>query len=204
MKDVKKIKQVIKRVIIKNFRLFDENPRDFEFGGGFTQVIANNGKGKTSLWLAIKIGLTGDIPREMRIRSENGVIHYPQIDENFDSEELQKNLNAEIKIILNNQKENGVRPFHIIDNEMDEINIRTIINPSGAVKYYVNGLKWEKKTLREVLSNCSINPDNPFLFLEQNKTISLLERGPIGLLEALEDILDIKEIRDNLDNAQKS
>ncbi len=140
----------------------------------------------------------------MGVRSENGVIHYPQTEENIDSDELQKNLNAEIKIILNNEKEDGVRPFYIIDNEMDEINIRTIINPSGAVKYFVNGRNWKKKALREALSNCSINPDNPFLFLEQNKTISLLERGPIGLLEALEDILDIKEIRDNLDNAQES
>lgn len=193
--------QIIKRIIIKNFRLFDDKPRIFEFEGGFTQIIANNGDGKTSLWLALKIGLTGNIPIKMGRLGEDGIIFFPKNDSKKESKEIQENTNSEIIIILNNSKKDGIRPFYLLDNEEDEIIIHTTIPPAGLVKYNVNGRNWKKSDLREVLNRLSINPDDPFLFLEQNKTTSLLEQGPLGLMEALEDTLNLKEIRENLDNA---
>ncbi|MEE9379695.1 MAG: AAA family ATPase [Candidatus Lokiarchaeia archaeon] len=198
------MKIVIKRLTIRNFRLFDDIPRTFKFDGGFTQIIANNGKGKTSLWLALKIGLTGNIPREMGRKSENGVIHFPQDQDKEKAKEIQENSKAEIVIVLNNEKENGFRPFYLLDREDDEITIKTVIPANGKIKYYVNGKNWDRNVLRDVLSKLSINPNNPFLFLEQNKTTSLIESGPIGLMEALEDSLGIKEIRKNLDDALNS
>ncbi len=201
---MKKIRKIIERVIVTNFRLFDSNPRDFEFNGGFAQVIANNGNGKTSLWWALKIGLTGEIPRNIGRLGEKGIIHYPNKENEHESKEIQRETNAEIVIILNNRKENGIRPFMLLDKETDQINIHTVIPPSGGIKYFVNGKKWDRKELRNVLNDLFINPDDLFLFLEQNKTANLLSGGPLGLMDAMEETFDIKEVRDNLDNAQTS
>lgn len=195
------MKQIIKRIIIKNFRLFDEHARDFEFGGGFAQIIANNGNGKTSLWWGLKIGLTGAIPRSIGRLGDKGIIHFPERENENESKDIQKKTNAEITIILNNKKENGVRPFIFLDKEEDDIIIHTIIPPTGGIRYYVNGKKWDKKELQNILNDIFINPDDPFLFLEQNKTSYLLDGGPLGLMDALEETIDVKELRDNLDNA---
>ena len=140
----------------------------------------------------------------MRRRNEDGIIYFPQKENKEISKELQYNLDAEISIILNNEKHNGLRPFYLLDPDEDEIHIHTIIPPHGSIKYLVNGQNYGKTALKEILSNLSINPDDPFLFLEQNKTTELLEGGPIGLMDALEDSLDIKEIRENLENALTS
>jgi len=199
------VRQIIKKVIVKNFRLFDEIPRIFEFGGGFSQVIAGNSKGKTSLWWALKIGLTGNIPRDIGRLTEKGIIYYPQIDDPKKAKEIQGKTKAEISIILNNEPINGVRPFLLLDSEEDEIVIHTIVPPTGRIKYYVNGNpKWDKIPLRRILNDLSINPNDPFQFLEQEKTTNLLEKGPIGLMDALEETLDIKEIREKLDDSLSS
>lgn len=199
------LKRILKKVVVRNFRLFGSEGRTFEFGGGFTEVIANNGAGKTSLWLAIKIGLAGGIPREFSRLGDDGLIHFPQMKDHEKAKLIQEETNAEIKIVLNNELLNGRKQFNELDPLTNEIIIETIIPPSSSrEKYRVNGLRWEKKELKNALKRAGVNPNDPLLFLEQFKAAELLVKGPVGLLTAFEDSIGILETRENLQQALDS
>ncbi len=196
--------RILKRLIVRNFRLFGDKERIFDFGGGFTEFIAGNYKGKSTLYYAIKIGLTGKIPSGMRRLGDQGAIHFPQLDDKNKAKKAQEKLNAEINIVLNNEPGENGRIFYEFDPSSDEIIIETTIPPRGKIKCYVNGIEWEKNNIRTVLKRLGINPENPLLFLEQGKATTLLSKGPIGLMESFEETLDSKETKENLDDALNS
>lgn len=167
------------------------------FSPNFNVIVGRNGAGKTSIISAIKIAL-GSLARERHRLLDRYISHGKKA--------------ARISILIENKNSDGKRIFTDLDN--DKIEITRILRKGKPSLFRLNNKPIHLHNLKALLSNASVNPDNPLVTVPQGQVNDLIKAKPnerahfvieaLGLGPALNRIEESKEkLKENKENLKK-
>ncbi|MGQ9719766.1 MAG: AAA family ATPase [Candidatus Jordarchaeum sp.] len=183
---------MITEVKLNNFMSYDN--ASVPLSPSFNVIVGRNGAGKTSIITAIKIAF-GSLGRERHRLLDRYIRHGEKA--------------ARISIVIENK--NGVGERIFTDLSDDKVEITRIFRKGKQSLFRLNGKPIQLRSLKTLLFNAGINPDNPLVTIPQGQVNDLIKAKPIerayfmvealGLGFALKRIEESKEkLRENKEN----
>ncbi|RLI34973.1 chromosome segregation protein SMC [Candidatus Bathyarchaeota archaeon] len=167
---------IIKRLELSGFKTFAKRTV-LTFDKGLNVIVGPNGSGKSNIVDAIQFVLGELSVRSLRVKS------FPDLLFNGNSE-YPKARRATVTIHLDNSDRK-------IPIDADEVVISRSVGPDGSSVFKVNGSKYPRNVLVEMLSMASLT--GGMNFIHQGTTIRIAEYPPEERRRAVEQIIGIAE-----------
>eukprot|EP00747_Dinoflagellata_sp_TGD_P149796 gnl/TRDRNA2_/TRDRNA2_177055_c0_seq1.p1 gnl/TRDRNA2_/TRDRNA2_177055_c0~~gnl/TRDRNA2_/TRDRNA2_177055_c0_seq1.p1 ORF type:complete len:929 (-),score=-17.02 gnl/TRDRNA2_/TRDRNA2_177055_c0_seq1:947-3733(-) len=162
---------LIKKVIIKGFKVFEESSLD-DFHEGINTIVGANGSGKTSFFQALSLILT-DMRRTQGCHDLKSLIRIRDSCKGSIPE-------TSVEVVLDNT--NGRFPL-----DSKEIRIRRFIS-TNCDQYEINGKKVTKLEIVNVFENGGFFSSNPYYLIKQGEITRLSDLTDYDRLKILKEI----------------
>ncbi|RLI29798.1 hypothetical protein DRO48_04185, partial [Candidatus Bathyarchaeota archaeon] len=154
---------------------------EIPFSPGVNFICGPNGSGKSSILIAISLAL--GMSRTERSKRLSDLIRWGS-----DA--------ALIRVVLDNKKRNGSRPFEEFDT--DEVEVERHLTKSGSYPIKVNGIPTTKEELTSLLRKAGINPENMLIIMHQDMVEEFGLLPPCEKLRMLEEVMEFGSYREDL------
>lgn len=182
-------KNVITEVKLNNFMSYDNI--SVPISPSFNVIVGRNGAGKTSIISAIKIAL-GSLGRDRHRLLDRYIRHGEKA--------------ARISITIENKNSNGEPIF--TDLNHNKVEITRILRKGRQSIFKLNDKPIRLRSLKELLSKASINPDNPLVTILQGQVNDLIKAKPneraYFMVEALGLGLALKRIEESKEKLKEN
>jgi len=168
---------LIRSVYLRNFMSYVS--AEIPFSPGVNFICGPNGSGKSSILIAISLAL--GMSRTERSKRLSDLIRWGS-----DA--------ALIRVVLDNTKRNGSRPFE--EFETDEVEVERHLTKSGSYPIKVNGIPTTKEELTSLLRKAGINPENMLIIMHQDMVEEFGLLPPFEKLRMLEEVMEFGSYRE--------